>query len=337
MKSKTLHITNGDSAASLIVASTVPGDVLPWRDVLHDGPVPGGLSLAELSQVRAGYLSEGFGKPLPDVQGDFALRDEQLQGCDRYDEVILWFEHDLYDQLQLLQLLDWLHAHPRGHARCSMICIDRFPGIERFQGLGQLDSEQIATLHGKQVEITPQQTALGAEGWRAFTHSDPTQLNAYCREDLNSLPFMRDAVTRLLEEYPCVKSGLSRTEQRIVEIVADGEVQPGQMFARNQLYETAPYMGDWSFWRRIENLCGGTRALLECTPGPFHYPPGHPFDDNFRAQQLRLTKVGKDVLAGCADWLNLHPVDVWLGGTHLVEGAPMWRWNEASRTIEASG
>jgi len=107
MQNDTLHITNGDAAASLLIASSVAGDVLPWRDVLHDGPVPGGLSLAKLSQVRAGYLSDSFMLPLTDVQRDFALRDGQLQSSDRYDEVILWFEHDLYDQLQILQLLDW--------------------------------------------------------------------------------------------------------------------------------------------------------------------------------------------------------------------------------------
>jgi len=35
-----LNITNGDSATTLMQRAGVPGDYLPWRDVLYDGPVP---------------------------------------------------------------------------------------------------------------------------------------------------------------------------------------------------------------------------------------------------------------------------------------------------------
>ncbi len=39
-----LHLTNGDSAADLIREAGIGGKVLPWRDVLHMGPVPDKLS-----------------------------------------------------------------------------------------------------------------------------------------------------------------------------------------------------------------------------------------------------------------------------------------------------
>jgi hypothetical protein len=52
-----LHITNGDSAAEVIRRAGVQGDVLPWRDVLHEGPVPQGLSLEELLGVRARFIA----------------------------------------------------------------------------------------------------------------------------------------------------------------------------------------------------------------------------------------------------------------------------------------
>lgn len=44
-----LNITNGDCAVSIMQQANIAGDFLPWRDVLHDGPVPENLSLAELS------------------------------------------------------------------------------------------------------------------------------------------------------------------------------------------------------------------------------------------------------------------------------------------------
>src|SRR5687768_11047360 len=107
-----LHITNGDCAVEGIQRSGVPGDVLPWRDVLHEGPVPGGLELSELSALRAGYLAGGGYAGENELLEDFRVRDRALAGAGAADEVVLWFEHDLYDQLQLIQLLDWFCEHP---------------------------------------------------------------------------------------------------------------------------------------------------------------------------------------------------------------------------------
>ena len=48
-----LNITNGDCAVEIMKKAEIPGVYLPWQDVLHDGPVPEGLSLKELSKIRA--------------------------------------------------------------------------------------------------------------------------------------------------------------------------------------------------------------------------------------------------------------------------------------------
>jgi len=52
-----LNITNGDSAAGTLSEAGVEGKILPWRDVLHEGPVDSSLSLEELSKVRARFIS----------------------------------------------------------------------------------------------------------------------------------------------------------------------------------------------------------------------------------------------------------------------------------------
>ena len=133
-----LHITNGDSASNTIEKCGVQGQVLPWRDVLHDGPVPGHVSRERLSDERARFLADPLFGGYQRVRADFAERDELLNRAGEFDEVVLWFEHDLYDQLQILQILDWLADLDLGSTRLSMICIDAFPGIEPFYGIGQL-------------------------------------------------------------------------------------------------------------------------------------------------------------------------------------------------------
>src|SRR3954471_9217319 len=100
-----LHVTNGDSAGDTLRQTSLGGEVLVWRDVLHEGPVPD-VPRAELLRLRATFLAEcGWGRR-DDLESSLAERDARfLDALRRGEQVVLWFEHDLYDQLQLLDAL----------------------------------------------------------------------------------------------------------------------------------------------------------------------------------------------------------------------------------------
>ena len=124
-----LNITNGDSAVEIMQKANIPGVFLPWRDVLHDGPVPADLSLEELSQVRAEFIiSRNWGSP-EKIKLAFEDRDKVLTSFRQYKKVILWFEHDLYDQLQILQILDWFNQNAPNETKLSIICVDQYLGL----------------------------------------------------------------------------------------------------------------------------------------------------------------------------------------------------------------
>lgn len=82
------------------------GDVLAWRDLMQEGHMPPDLDLAALSAVRAAYLR----KRRHSADNEFLARVAVLQKIRGYEAVVLWFEHDLLDQLQFLQILDWFVA-----------------------------------------------------------------------------------------------------------------------------------------------------------------------------------------------------------------------------------
>src|ERR1022692_1427853 len=117
-----LHITNGESVS--LPHTGLPGQVICWNDILHDGPVPRGLPLQELSRIRARFIAEFFGMPLSDVS--FVERDEAIARFHNHEEVVLWFEHDLYDQLQLIQILDWFSHKDLVHTRLSFISVNSY-------------------------------------------------------------------------------------------------------------------------------------------------------------------------------------------------------------------
>ena len=95
-----LHISNGD-------ATDVPGTgfarrVIYWRDILHEGPVPDGADPAELNAVRARYLAEQGWTTEDEALRHFATRDERLPAA---TSITLWFDENLVNQLQLIQIL----------------------------------------------------------------------------------------------------------------------------------------------------------------------------------------------------------------------------------------
>ena len=120
-----LHITNGESVS--IPQTGLPGRVVCWNDILHDGPVPGGLPLQELSRIRERFIADFFAVPLSEVS--FAGRDEAIAHFRDHEEVILWFEHDLFDQLQLIQILDWFSHQVLAPTRLSLISVNSYLGL----------------------------------------------------------------------------------------------------------------------------------------------------------------------------------------------------------------
>lgn len=313
-----LNITNGDCAVEIMKKSGIPGIFLPWQDVLHDGPVPEGLSLEELSKVRAEFIiSRGWGTP-DDVERVFVERDNMLRSFEKYEKVILWFEHDLCDQLQILQILDWFHENNNNEIDLSIICVDKY--------LGMLSPEEMKGLLKYEGSITDQHLLLSSKAWAAFCSSTPEEWCSLLNTDTSVLPFLEGAIVRLLEEYPDSSNGLSRTAQQALKIISEGEKLAGKVFGRNQELEDRIFLGNSSFWVILQKLLASSPALLELPQGKKLTLPAA------KDQELTITPAGLDVLAGKKNWLEIVDLDQWIGGVHLNPDN-IWLWNSNSGTV----
>ncbi|MCP3980939.1 MAG: DUF1835 domain-containing protein [bacterium] len=332
--SLTLHVTNGDAAGELLELSGVEGQVLPWRDVLHEGPVPSGLSLAEMTRARARFLAEtGCGGDYEQLHASLAERDATLRSFKRFDEIVLWFEHDLYDQLQILQILNWFSLRAPLHVRLTMVCIDRFEGIENFRGLGQLEPRHFGQLYETRAEVTEDQLQLAARGWAAFTSSDPRRVVDFLNLELEALPFLDAALARHLEQFPSTRDGLSRSERQILEVLSEGPKPLDMLFRESQIAaEAQPFVGDWTFADYVTTLTAG-EPLLETLDGEPPFAATRETPDWRR--RVRVTDAGRKVLTGSIDRTRYQAIDRWVGGVHLEPGVAEWRWDPLTRKIRS--
>src|SRR5690349_4471895 len=189
-RGSTLHVTNGDSTVMTLAQLGI--DALPWRDALHEGPV-----LPGRSDLRAQAMEA-------DV-AEWHRRDATL--ARHHGDVVLWFEADLYDQLQIAEILARL-----GGRRVALRQVGEHIGIAHFGGLGELQAEQLAAL--PQVELSQEAIEYGARAYAALTASDPSTLLSVGPS--RELRFMQEALTRLAQEYPWARDGLSLSERRLL-------------------------------------------------------------------------------------------------------------------------
>jgi len=301
-----LIITNGDLAAAAIAKAGVEAEMLPWRDVLHDGPVPAGLSLDELAVVRARFLADADWGTFAEVHAAFRRRDERLARAFADDEAALWFEHDLYDQLQLLQVMDWFSDPDRQPAQLSLVCHDHF--------ISTASTEQLQTDFSGRVPVAADQLTLAAQAWAAVRSPTPEPWVDLLQQDLEALPFLGSAMERLTEELPG-RDGLARSERQILRVIADGAQDPQAAFVAAQALEEVTYLGDASFFRYLARLASGSAPLV-----------------SREGDRLGLSEVGRAVLDGREDFVRVGSLQRWLGGVRLSRENP-WRWDSERRTL----
>src|SRR5829696_179113 len=317
-----LHVSNGDSTD--LPGTGLARHVLYWRDSLHEGPVPA-VGSETLRRVRADFLV----KVGVDDRGEgarmFLDRDRVLE-AHRDGEYVLWFEADLYDQLQIIQILARLDDLGVPAQRITLICIGEHAGIARFGGLGELSAEQLRELPATNAcaRLTPAALQSAVRAWAAFRAPTPDGLAGIAATRSGELRFLGEAFDRLGREYPSTRDGLSLTERRLLAAAA---AEPGATaaaaFTRMGEREPRPFLGDGFGFGILARLAGARVPLVEADPS----------GGVAAATRVRVTEAGRRVLAGEADHVALNGIDRWVGGVHLYGEAAPWRWDEGTETV----
>lgn len=297
-----LHVVNGDATTEKLRAAGIAGTVMTYPDVLHEGPVPPDDDVEEFLEVRARVI-EGFGwGTREEILELMRTQQRQLEAFEAFDEVVLWYEHDLFDQLLLVRLLAWWWNF--GRARPPQL-------VSPPDYLGAMAPEQLLEFFANRERVSGARMELADRAWRAITAAQPIALCELMDAETSVLPHLRSAIIRLLEEYPSTFNGVGRTERQVLDILAQSPLSALDLFAANARREERVFMGDTTFFARIAGLMRARRPLVE---------------GDLNSGSLRLTAHGQAVQTGEADNVALNGIDKWIGGVHVTE-RNLWRWN----------
>jgi len=328
-----LHIHNGDSSAHTAKQSSIPGEHFAWRESLMTGPTPAGVTGGEWQKVRARHLSEAYGVDFNECEQGLLDQQQKLASFEEHEEVVLWFEHDLFCQTNLLYLLNWFGQQDTGNTRLSLICIGEFPGKENFRGLGELNAEQMASLFPGRQQVTSPQLKLAESAWQAYCSPDPAELESVLQTGAPSfLSFLGQAFQAHLRRFPSTKNGLGSIENKALQLIDGGAKTFLEVFPRFGDAEPVYGLGDAQLWLALQMISDGKQPLIRIENGN-NGAHALPTEIVHRAR-FEITEPGKSVLQGEADFVELNGIDAWLGGVHLSPDN-LWRWDESGGTLKS--
>lgn len=327
---RTLHVRCGSDIKLTLEEAGFRGDFYEHSFPYLIAPVregPG--ALEQRARFLAGGYGDSFDPPLDygRVLDELRRGEQRLVNSADYERVVIWSEHDCYDQLVLIRLLGHYATHRRP-PRLELVNTGEFPGGARFIGLGQLPPEALRLLWATRQRADWAALTLGRDAWQALASPDPRALAAVMRSGTPALPLLAAALHRHLRELPSVVNGLSFTEQLALELLAEREHSLEQIFvAMNRDADPLPGQGDLGVRDRV-------LGMESASARAFTRRPGRGSDGQARppwTDVLAITDLGRAVLKGEVDFRSLEPAPRWVGGVEIRAGNPDWRWDEQSR------
>lgn len=262
----TIHILNGDAPVPEFKKSGIAGDIAVWREILCEGPVSWDIQGESFWQQRAQFIKEQFG-------GDYDIMQSQLEKMrhlSQYDEVVLWFEYDLFCQVNLMASINFID-----HKRISLVCLgDELDGTLR--GLGEITAKDFIGLFEDRVLLTSGDRAFAKKVWYAYT--DPSSELLRQVEYHGTFPHLEKALWEHMFRFP-MANGLNRIEQKMLRLVEEGVSTKNELVGKMLRSQGYLGFGDSQYFRYLDQL----QDLLE-------------------VDRLVLSDLGKAVLKGEEVW-----------------------------------
>ncbi len=306
-----IHFHNGDVVTAAARRAGVPGRHVPFRETLISGPVRPDLGQHEWVEERARFLAEQYGENLLRVRNEMLEQEQTLDRAREEEEVVLWFEHDLFCLINLLCLLSRL-------SKCRRLSLIWCP-----RPLGTEDDEEIFKQYHSRTAVAPAMMNAAALAWRTYTSGDATDLNRMLDADFVDFPFLRDGFLLHASRFPSLRNGLGEVEQRALAGIDGGATDFMSLFARFDQSPPRFGFGDGEFLRHLRRLATSAVPMITITEAEGETPPKALF---------ALTPAGKNVMEGKVDFIELNNAGFWLGGAHLTRER-MWRWDGDRRRI----
>lgn len=249
----TLHILNGDQLSKQLQGASYFQSQLVVREALLVGPVHGD-ALGEFWKNRTDFIASSYGVDAEAYAKKTIREIERLQVIPKGTAVCLWFEDDLFCQVNLWFILSLL-ADIQG-IHLFRVFPPTPPSENQWVGFGQATPAALEKVYLARVPFHPSDAALGKALWQAFQRED---WEAFKNLSLHTSPCFKsleEVCQAQLDRLPGIH-GLGKPERIIQEILARGIIDFPLLFQEFNRQAGVYGFGDLQVKALVDSLQAG--------------------------------------------------------------------------------
>jgi hypothetical protein len=289
-----LHITNGDNFTSKLQSLHLKGDIITWREMLCEGKTLCAVGSESFWKTRFEFLNKNY-KVSKSWFVEKTLKEyRSLCNHKQQDQIVLWFEYDLFCQINMLAVLSWLKTHRR-HAEISLVCSGKEDASDKLYGISELSDEQLLNLYENRTILSQDDIEFADYVWQLYCSDNPIRLENLIAHNNFQFEYLSEALRAHLKRFPTIKNGLNELENRILDTAANQKPE-SRAALLNQILSNQGYygFGDSQYDRMISSL----KPLF----GSFN--------------PVKLTRKGKEILANKSNYYSqIRDNQLYLGGS----------------------
>ena len=255
MSAAILHITNGDSTTNYLKSLNFSGDFITWREMLCEGKTTTDVGSENFWKNRFNFLKTSY-KISKKTFIDYTLK-EYRSLCNKKEsnEIVLWFEHDLFCQINMLAVLSWIKTYRKGY-HISLVCSGKVEGSKKLKGLSELTEKQIHQHYKNRIDLTQDDIEYADYIWQLYCSESPLRLEAVYKQKTSS-PFyyLVAALEAHLLRFPSIKNGLNKIENTVLQTANSNNLTSKNQLIGELLKNQETFgFGDIQYEYKIEQL-----------------------------------------------------------------------------------
>lgn len=253
---KILHILNSDSSASIFKKTELWGEVLVWREMLCEGSLHKNIGSDAFWKQRYSFFEKEVGIAKLDYYDNTIKEIIPIEDLEGYEEVVLWFDFDLFCQINLIGLCTYLLQSYRKDIRYYLVCTGKEKGSSTLQALSDYTVESYIKLYENRIKISRNDLLFAQESWNLFVSNNPTVLRAFNFNKNKKFRYLQNAINQHLERFPKLNS-LNQIENKILETIALEPITKKEIISKLQLWQkekTVYGFGDLNYLLVLQKL-----------------------------------------------------------------------------------
>ena len=221
-RKKLLHIINGDDLTDKLQQLELPGDVIVWREMMCEGPTIQEVGSEHFLNIRKKFLWEQYGILEKEYQEKFISELDKLAAINGYDEVVLWFEFDLFSHMNMLAVISFLKQNRKKNP-LYLVCSGRLKGEKKLEPLPELSVKQLQRHYNNKIPLTTDDLSVADIIWELYCSQNPKRLKSEIKKSTN-FEYLSSSIRAHIERFPNAKTGLNSLETNVLKLIKNHEI-----------------------------------------------------------------------------------------------------------------